>query len=260
MRTSDALLEVTDLSVRYGHVEALTNMSLTVGRGEVVCLLGANGAGKSSLFRALSGLVPTSSGTVRLEGEPLSLRRSYQAARRGLAHVPEGRRVIAALDVRENLLVAAQASRRRSGREISAALDDVYALFPKLKDRANQPSGLMSGGEQQMLAIGRGLMARPVVLMLDEPSMGLAPIVINEIFEALRNRAGTIADVAILLSEQSSSLALDIADHAYVLSRGRLVFEGTAADVTADVTISAYLGAQEAVPVGLSDLTGEARA
>jgi branched-chain amino acid transport system ATP-binding protein len=185
-----------------------------------------------------------------LDGKRLSLRKAHLITRSGLVHVPEGRRVIAALDVTENLQVAAQGSRRRSGGEVAQAMDEVFALFPKLRDRRHQPSGLMSGGEQQMLAIARGLMARPEVLLLDEPSMGLAPIVISEIFETLRNRAGTIADVAILLSEQSSSLALEVSDHAYILSRGRLVFEGSAQDVTADVTISAYLGAQEAVRGG----------
>jgi branched-chain amino acid transport system ATP-binding protein len=244
MRTSDALLDVRDVTVRYGHVEAVNKLSLQVATGEVVSLLGANGAGKSSLFRALSGLVGLASGSVLLEGRELPLTRAHAVTRAGLVHVPEGRRVIASLSVEENLMVAASGSRRRRGKDVASALDEVYALFPKLYERRAQPSGLMSGGEQQMLAIARGLMARPLVLLLDEPSMGLAPIVITEIFESLRHRAGTIADVAILLSEQSSSLALEISDYAYVLSRGNLVFEGSARDVTADVTMSAYLGAQ----------------
>lgn len=243
MRTSDALLDVRDVTVRYGQVEAVSSLSLQVAAGEVVSLLGANGAGKSSLFRALSGLVGLASGTVMLDGRELPLRRAHAVTRAGLVHVPEGRRVIAALNVEENLLVAASGS-RRGGKDVDGALEEVFALFPKLRDRRAQPSGLMSGGEQQMLAIARGLMARPRVLLLDEPSMGLAPIVITEIFETLRNRAGTIADVAILLSEQSSSLALEISDYAYVLSRGNLVFEGSAREVTSDVTMSAYLGAQ----------------
>jgi branched-chain amino acid transport system ATP-binding protein len=244
MRTSDALLDVRGVTVRYGHVEAVNDLSLQVCPGEVVSLLGANGAGKSSLFRALSGLVGSASGSARLDGRELPLKRAHAVTRAGLIHVPEGRRVVAALDVEENLLVAASGSRRRSGKEVTEALQEVYALFPKLRERRRQPSGLMSGGEQQMLAIARGLMARPQVLLLDEPSMGLAPIVISEIFETLKNRAGTIADVAILLSEQSSSLALQISDYAYVMSRGNLVFEGSARDVTTDVTMSAYLGAQ----------------
>jgi branched-chain amino acid transport system ATP-binding protein len=244
MRTSDALLDVRGATVRYGHVEAVNDLSLQVSPGEVVSLLGANGAGKSSLFRALSGLVGLASGSVLLDGRELPLGRAHAVTRAGLVHVPEGRRVIAALDVEENLLVAASGSRRRSGEDVAQALEEVYALFPKLLERRHQPSGLMSGGEQQMLAIARGLMARPRVLLLDEPSMGLAPIVISEIFETLKNRAGTIADVAILLAEQSSSLALQISDYAYVMSRGNLVFEGSASEVTADVTMSAYLGAQ----------------
>jgi branched-chain amino acid transport system ATP-binding protein len=244
MRTSDALLDVRGATVRYGHVEAVNDLSLQVSPGEVVSLLGANGAGKSSLFRALSGLVGLTSGSVLLDGRELPLGRAHAVTRAGLVHVPEGRRVIAALDVEENLLVAASGSRRRSGEDVAQALEEVYALFPKLLERRHQPSGLMSGGEQQMLAIARGLMARPRVLLLDEPSMGLAPIVISEIFETLKNRAGTIADVAILLAEQSSSLALQISDYAYVMSRGNLVFEGSASEVTADVTMSAYLGAQ----------------
>jgi branched-chain amino acid transport system ATP-binding protein len=238
------VLEVRDLTVKYGHVQAVNGVSLHVGRGEIVSLLGANGAGKSSFFRALSGLVPISGGAVRLRGADLPLRQAHKITRRGLVHVPEGRRVIASLDVVENLRVAADGSGRRRGREVTEAMEEVFGLFPKLKDRRHQASGLMSGGEQQMLAIARGLMARPEVLLLDEPSMGLAPIIVREIFETLRHRAGTIADVAILLSEQSSGLALGVSDHAYVLSRGNLVFDGSAADVTADVTISAYLGAQ----------------
>jgi len=242
MHTSDALLDVRDVSVRYGHVAAVNKVSLQVGPGEVVSLLGANGAGKSSLFRALSGLVPVAGGEVRLDGRPLPLRRAHEVARAGLVHVPEGRHVIASLSVEENLLVGAGGSRRRRGFDVDQRIEDVYAMFPRLRERRAQPSGLMSGGEQQMLAIARGLMARPHVLLLDEPSMGLAPIVIGEIFEKLRNRKGTIADVAILLSEQSSGLALEISDRAYVLSRGNLVFEGAADEVTVEVTTTAYLG------------------
>lgn len=250
MPTSDALLDVDRLSVRYGHVEAITDVSLHVDHGKVVALLGTNGAGKSSLFRALSGLVRADRGRVTLDGRPLPLRRAHRVTRRGLIHVPEGRRVVAALSVLENLQLAAQSSRRRRGRQVAGALDEVFALFPKLEDRAQQPSGLMSGGEQQMLAIGRGLMARPSVLLLDEPSVGLAPIVVREIFAALQNRAGTIADVSILLAEQNTSLALQVADHAYILRRGQLVFEGSAAEVTSDVAVSAYLGTQDAVSTG----------
>lgn len=256
MRTSDVALEVDNLSVTYGHVEAVRGASLTVGKGEVVALLGANGAGKTSLLRALSGLAPRR-GAVRVMGTDVSGLAAHKITRNGLVHVPEGRRMVASLSVKENLELAAMASKRRKHRDLEEVIEQVYAIFPKLKQRHAQPSGLMSGGEQQMLAIGRGLMARPEVLLLDEPSMGLAPIMIGEVYEALQGRAGTIADVSILLAEQSARLALGVSEHCYILSRGRVVYSGPSSEVTDEVTAEAYLGgaALEGEPKTLSSNT-----
>ena len=242
MPTSADLLEIREVTVRYGGVEALTSASLSVRGGEVVALLGANGAGKSTLLCSISGLVPTAAGTVTLHGRKLTGLRPDLVTRAGVAHVPEGRRVVAPLTVEENLLLAGTAARRRARDQIAQGLDEVYALFPRLRERRSQPSGLLSGGEQQMLAIGRGLMASPQVLLLDEPSMGLAPIMIQEIYAALRARTGTLASTGILLAEQSTSIPLEIADRACILSRGRVVFFGPSAEVSHDMAFDAYLG------------------
>jgi branched-chain amino acid transport system ATP-binding protein len=246
MLTSEPVLEIERISVRYGHVEAVTEASLRVLKGQVVALLGSNGAGKSSLLRSLSGIESIHSGSIALNGETISGLPAHRVTRAGLAHVPEGRRVVAALTVAENLEVGAHAARRRTGKEIREAMEAVYSIFPRLGERKSQPSGLMSGGEQQMLAIGRALMSKPDVLMLDEPSMGLAPIVIKEIYERLDQREGTIADVSILLAEQSAALALSLADHVYVLARGRVVFDGLPSELSGDAAASAYLGGVEA--------------
>lgn len=244
MPTSGDLLQVRDVTVRYGGVEALSEVSLSVRPGEVVALLGANGAGKTSLLRSISGLVPIHSGAVVFQGAEIHGRRADIVTRRGVAHVPEGRRVVAPLTVEENLLLAGRAARRSTRKQLTESLEDIYLLFPRLRERRLQPSGLMSGGEQQMLAIGRGFMARPDLLVLDEPSMGLAPIVIQEIYRALSRRGGAMAATAILLAEQSTAIALSLAERACVLSRGRVVFFGPAADVDADMTVDAYLGSQ----------------
>jgi branched-chain amino acid transport system ATP-binding protein len=243
MLTSAAVLDVDRLSVAYGHVQAVEDVSLVVEQGELVALLGANGAGKSTLLRSISGLVAPVGGEIRLAGERIDVLSPDATARRGVAHVPEGRRVIAPLTVRENLEVAALASRRSSRRELGGLLEEVFTTFPRLKERQRQASGLMSGGEQQMLAIGRAMMAKPVVLMLDEPSMGLAPVIVDEIYDLLKARTGSLADVSILLAEQSAELALEVADRAYVLSRGRLSFAGPVADLDAEHMVAAYLGA-----------------
>ena len=235
-------MHVHELTVRYGGIEAVTQATFTVRAGEVVALLGANGAGKTSLLRTISGLVPAASGTISLRDRRLDGLRPDVITRAGVAHVPEGRRVVAPLDVEENLELAGRAARRRNSTEVAGAVEEVYALFPRLRERRRQASGLLSGGEQQMLAIGRGLMARPDVLILDEPSMGLAPIVIQEIYESLHQRAGVLSETAILLAEQTTSIALSLADRACVLSRGRVVFFGQASEVSEDITVDAYLG------------------
>ena len=242
MPTSAGLLEVHGLTVRYGGVEAVTEATLDVTAGEVVALLGANGAGKSTLLSCISGMVRAAEGSVTLDGRKLTGMRSDQVTRLGVAHVPEGRRVVAPLSVEENLLLTGAAAHRRSRAEVVEGVEEVYELFPKLRERRTQASGLLSGGEQQMLAIGRGLMARPVVLLLDEPSMGLAPIMIQEIYAALRRRTGTLSATAILLAEQSTSLPLEIADRACMLSRGRITFFGPPSEITEEMTFDAYLG------------------
>jgi branched-chain amino acid transport system ATP-binding protein len=241
MHTSDELLELDNLSVTYGHVTAVDGVSMTVRRGEVVALLGANGAGKSSLLRAINGAGGQRTGTISFEGRSLLDGPRYRVARRGVAHVMEGRRVIPTLSVADNLLLAAHASRRSKRREIPGLLNEVYTYFPRLLERRDQPAGLMSGGEQQMLAIGRGIVSRPDLLLLDEPSMGLAPIVIEEIYEFLGQRMGTLAECGILLAEQSAALALSVSDRAYVLARGRMVFDGLSVELDKEKVASAYL-------------------
>lgn len=241
MHTSEALLTLDAVTVRYKAVEAVTDVSLTVEPGEIVAVLGANGAGKSTLLRSISGLIRPAGGTIHLDGRRIDRMRSHRIAHLGIAHVPEGRRVIAPLTVQQNLELAARASTRCSARDVQAQLDEVFTTFPRLLERCDQPSGLMSGGEQQMLAIGRAIMARPDVLLLDEPSMGLAPIVIGEIYELLRERRGTLSSSGILLAEQSAALAVSVADRCHVLSRGRTRFEGRADALDEDLMVSAYL-------------------
>ncbi|PBC35625.1 ABC transporter ATP-binding protein [Rhodococcus sp. ACS1] len=241
MHTSDALLALDNLSVTYGHVRAVDGVSLTVGHGEVVALLGANGAGKSSLLRAISGTGGERNGSVLLQGESLLDGARYRVARRGVAHAMEGRRIIGPLTVADNLLLAAHASQRNERRAVPGRLDEVFSYFPKLYERRAQHAGLLSGGEQQMLAIGRAIVSRPDLLLLDEPSMGLAPIVIEEIYELLRSREGTLASCGILLSEQSAALALGVSERAYVLARGRIVFDGRADELDKEKVAAAYL-------------------
>jgi branched-chain amino acid transport system ATP-binding protein len=245
MPTSASALTIDSLSVRYGPITAVSEVTLEVHAGEIVALLGANGAGKSSLLRAVSGLVRPASGTVRLGDVELNRRKPHQITRAGVIHVPEGRRVISPLSVEENLKVAALASGRRLAAEVPSGLDEVYALFPRLMERRLQTSGLLSGGEQQMLAIGRALMAKPAILLLDEPSMGLAPIVIDEIYGLLKLRSGASAEAGILLAEQSAATALTVADRALLFARGSVTFEGTPAALLADkALVSSYFGSK----------------
>ena len=244
MPTSDALLTVDHIDVYYGHVSALADVSITVGQREVVTVLGANGAGKSTLLRTISGLTSPRRGAIYFGGQRIDRLSSHRVARSGIAHVPEGRRVVAPLSVEENLLIAAEGSRRRSRSGVAEGLDEVYTVFPRLRDRRRQASGLLSGGEQQMLALGRGIMANPDLLLLDEPSMGLAPVIVDEIYAFLADRTGTLAGRSILIAEQSASLGISIAQRAYVLSRGRLTFAGDANDLDEETMINAYLGAR----------------
>jgi branched-chain amino acid transport system ATP-binding protein len=241
--TSDAGLVVESVVTRYGPVTAVDGVTLEVRPGEIVAVLGPNGAGKSTLLRTISGLVRPVSGAIWVDRCELTGKPPHITTRAGVAHVPEGRRVVAPLSVEDNLRLAANAAHRSSKKDVSSALADVYQLFPRLGERKKQASGLLSGGEQQMLAIGRAVVARPSVLLLDEPSMGLAPIVIEEIFELLRNRIGPLAEVAILLAEQSAAVALDVADRAAVLTLGRVAMQGSADELRRDARLlAAYLG------------------
>ena len=233
-----AVLEVRDLSVSYGAIRALKGVSLSLSEGEIVTLIGANGAGKTTTLRAIMGLVPASGGEVRYRGEPTRSMPTHRLVREGLVLVPEGRIVFANLSVQENLEMGAYARRDSS---VAADYEKVFTLFPRLKERLKQTAGTLSGGEQQMLAIGRALMSKPRVLLLDEPSLGLAPIVVHAIFEAIVeiHRAG----VPVLLVEQNANAALRHSNRAYVLETGHVALEGTSAEVAANPKVKeAYLG------------------
>jgi branched-chain amino acid transport system ATP-binding protein len=234
-----ALLEVEDIHAHYGTIEALRGVSLSVEEGKVVTLIGSNGAGKSTTLRAISGLTPASSGKIRFAGEEITRTPAEAIVARGVAMAPEGRHVFPRMTVRENLDLGAH---RRRGEDIAQDFERVYSLFPRLKERERQKAGMMSGGEQQMLAIGRALMARPKLLMLDEPSMGLAPILVERIYETIAeiNSDG----VTILLVEQNANYALDIAARGYVLETGRVALTDDSAKLRDDPEVKrAYLGA-----------------
>ena len=232
------MLEVRDLHVYYGEIHALKGASLSVEKGEIVALLGPNGAGKTTTLKTISALLAPRSGSVTLEGQSLVGVPSHEIVRRGLAHVPEGRRIFNRLSVAENLEMGAYI---RSDGAIREDMDRVFTLFPRLRERRTQVAGTLSGGEQQMLAIGRALMARPRLLLLDEPSMGLAPVLVEQIFETIQdiNRQGT----PILLVEQNAAMALTIAQRGYVLETGAIVLEGSARELGENADIRrAYLG------------------
>ncbi len=234
-----SLLEVKSLEVRYGGIRAVRGVDLAVDEGELVCLIGANGAGKSSTLRAISGLLPAAAGAVRYAGRDLAGSRAFERARAGLVMVPEGRGVFPQLTVDENLAMGAYA---RADGEVESDRERVFGLFPRLRERRGQTGGTLSGGEQQMLAIGRALMSRPKLLLLDEPSMGLAPIVVQLIFEVIHeiNALG----VTCLLVEQNARAALALARHAYVMESGQIALSGPAAELANDPkVVAAYLGA-----------------
>ncbi|MBL1066859.1 ABC transporter ATP-binding protein [Streptomyces sp. 7-21] len=231
------LLELRDLRVAYGAIEALRGVSLSVGAGEVVALLGANGAGKSTTLRTASGMLRPVSGEVVLRGERVDGIPSHQLVRLGVGHVPEGRRVFPRMTVLENLRMGAYRLRRPDPGD----LERVFALFPVLAERRRQVAGTLSGGEQQMLAIGRALMGKPEVLLLDEPSMGLAPLIVQQIFGILREISAQ--GTTLLLVEQNAAQALELADRGYVLETGRVVMSGPAGELLADPRVrEAYLG------------------
>ena len=232
-------LEIRDLCVSYGGIRALKGISLSVEEGQIVTLIGANGAGKSTTLRAISGLERAQSGSITYGGEELTSLPAKEIVRRGIIHVPEGRRVFPDMTVAENLKIGAFLRRDNAG--ISKDIDYVYSLFPRLKERSWQPAGTLSGGEQQMLAVGRALMSRPKVLMMDEPSLGLAPLIVRDIFSIIRrvNEDG----ITVLLIEQNANAALRIADYGYVLETGTISLTGTGEELLRNSSVrEAYLG------------------
>ena len=234
-----AMLEVKDLSVYYGVIQALKGISFEVEEGDVIALIGANGAGKTTTLHALTGLIPVKSGSIVFEGKDITKVPGYKLVSMGIAHVPEGRRVFAQLTVLQNLKMGAYT--RNNKQESEETIQKIYKRFPRLEERKNQLAGTLSGGEQQMLAMGRALMSHPRLIVMDEPSMGLSPIFVNEIFDIIKevSESGT----TVLLVEQNAKKALSIADRAYVLETGSITLEGKADDLLHDESVQkAYLG------------------
>ena len=234
-----AMLEIKDLEVYYGVIQAIKGISFEVNKGEVIALIGANGAGKTTILHTITGLLSPKKGSVIYEGTDITKIPAHNIFSLGMAHVPEGRRVFADLSVYENLKMGAYT--RKDKNEVEETLEKVYERFPRLKERKNQMAGTLSGGEQQMLAMGRALMSKPKIILMDEPSMGLSPILVNEIFDIIQevSKSGT----TVLLVEQNAKKALSIADRAYVLETGKIVLDGKAEDLLNDDSIKkAYLG------------------
>ena len=234
------MLEVKNLSVSYGAIEAVKDISFTVNDGEIVSLIGANGAGKTTTLHTITGLVPAKSGSVMYNGMDLLKTHNNKIVTLGMAHIPEGRHVFTRMSVEENLEMGAFSLKDQS--DLKKDLDMVYGLFPRLKERRNQKAGTLSGGEQQMLAMGRALMSHPKTILMDEPSMGLSPKLVKEIFSIIRKLHEQ--DITILLVEQNAKMALSIADRAYVLETGRITMEGDAKELLNNEQVrKAYLGA-----------------
>ena len=231
------MLKVENLSVNYGHIEALKNVSVDVKKGQICSIIGANGAGKSTLLKTISGIVKPVSGSIFFEGKPLA-KKAHKIVAEGIVHVPEGRKTFSGLTIEDNLLVGGTLADKS---RLSANLEKQYALFPILKERKHQFAGTLSGGEQQMLAVARGLMSEPKIILLDEPSMGLAPLIVNQIYKLI----GQIRDsgITVLLIEQNAKKALSICDYAYVLENGRIKLSGTGKELLeSDEVRKAYLG------------------
>ena len=234
-----AMLEVKGLQVYYGVIQALKDVSFEVNQGEVIALIGANGAGKTTTLHTVTGLLPAKAGSIIFEGVDITKVPAHKIVEMGIAHVPEGRRVFADLSVYENLIMGAYT--RKDKKEIAANLENVYKRFPRLKERRTQRAGTLSGGEQQMLAMGRALMSNPKMIVMDEPSMGLSPIFVNEIFDIIEKVSAS--GTTVLLVEQNAKKALSIADRAYVLETGTIALEGDAKVLMNDDSIKkAYLG------------------
>jgi branched-chain amino acid transport system ATP-binding protein len=237
--TSHPLLQLKKLEVAYGGIHAVKGIDLEVGQGELVCLIGANGAGKTTTLKGICGLLPVKSGNIFYEGANITGKPAFQLVRRGLAMVPEGRGVFGALTIEENLAMGAYIRNDRAG--IASDIERVYHLFPRLKERRRQTAGTMSGGEQQMLAMGRAMMSRPRLLLLDEPSMGLAPLMVQKVFETIITISGE--GVTILLIEQNAKLALEVSKRGYVMESGEVILSGDASSLLHDPKVrAAYLG------------------
>lgn len=235
------LLEMKDVVAGYGNITALKGISLSVPEGSIVTLIGANGAGKSTTMKTIMGIVKAREGTVAFQGKELKSEKAYQVVREGISLVPEGRQILQNMTVQENLELGAY---QRNDSQIGSDMEKIFERFPRLKERRRQYGGTLSGGEQQMLAIGRAVMARPKLLLLDEPSMGLAPLVVQQIFDVIKDihKTGT----TVLLVEQNAQKALQIADYAYVMETGKIVIEGPAADVAQNPQVrAAYLGGRQ---------------
>ncbi|OZI19338.1 ABC transporter ATP-binding protein [Bordetella genomosp. 9] len=240
--TQTPLLELRDLQVAYGGIRAVRGVNLVVNPGELVCLIGANGAGKSSTLRAICGLIPVAGGQVLYQGAPIQGRRSHELVREGLVMVPEGRGIFGQLTIEENLAMGAYVRRDAAG--VRADLDRVFEQFPRLAERRKQAAGTLSGGEQQMVAMGRAMIARPKLLLLDEPSMGLAPLMVEKVFEVVSAIAAE--GVTILLIEQNARLALEYSQRGYVMESGELTLSGAARSLLNDPKVrAAYLGELE---------------
>ena len=234
-----SMLKVTDLQVYYGVIQALKGISFEVNEGEVIALIGANGAGKTTILHTVTGLINQKAGKIEFEGKDISHTPAYKIVAEGMAHVPEGRRVFAELSVYDNLMMGAYT--RKDKKEIAETLAMVYKRFPRLEERKKQMAGTLSGGEQQMLAMGRALMSKPKIILMDEPSMGLSPIFVNEIFDIIK--AVSASGTTVLLVEQNAKKALSIADRAYVLETGKIILEGDAKVLMNDERLKkAYLG------------------
>ena len=234
-----AMLEVKDLEVYYGMIQAIKGVSFDVNEGEVIALIGANGAGKTTILHTITGLINAQKGSVWFEGKDITKVPAHKIVSMGMAHVPEGRRVFANLTVLQNLKMGAYT--RKDKTEIEQTLDSIYKRFPRLMERQNQLAGTLSGGEQQMLAMGRALMSHPKIILMDEPSMGLSPIFVNEIFDIIKSVSAS--GTTVLLVEQNAKKALSIADRAYVLETGKIVLSGKASDLLNNDSIKkAYLG------------------
>ena len=234
-----AMLKVTDLNVYYGVIQAIKGVSFEVNEGEVIALIGANGAGKTTILHTITGLVEAKGGKVEFEGKDITRMPGHKIVSLGMAHVPEGRRVFAELTVLENLKLGAYTQKDKAA--IGETLKMIYKRFPRLEERKNQLAGTLSGGEQQMLAMGRALMSKPKIILMDEPSMGLSPIFVNEIFDIIQEVSA--AGTTVILVEQNAKKALGIADRAYVLETGKIALEGKAKDLLNDDSVKkAYLG------------------